>query len=71
MSDVEEKYPLSLFQLLIKLIKGLTVFLSHLNQLLFMDFGLFIQSLLKVRHLRLTFGSIQKTKNRAEMSMLV
>lgn len=50
------KYPLSLLQLLIELVEGQAVFLSHLNQLVFVGFGIFIQSLFKMRHLRLTLG---------------
>lgn len=52
----EGSYPLSLLQLLIELIEGLAVFLSHLAQLLLMNSGLFIQSLLELRHLSLTLG---------------
>lgn len=45
------KYPLRLLQLLIELVEGLAVFLSHLSQLVLVDFGIFIQSLFKLCHL--------------------
>lgn len=49
-------YPLSLLQLLIEFIEGLAVFLSHLTHLVFVKFGLVIQTLFEVCHLCLTLG---------------
>lgn len=39
--DRDVKYPLGLLQLLVELVEGLAMFLSHLYQLVFVGFGLF------------------------------
>lgn len=58
-------YPLGLFQLLIELVKGLTMFLSHLGQLLFVNSGVIVQSLFKVGHLCLTLGPEREDRRSA------
>lgn len=59
LKEKSSNYPLSLLQLLIELVKCLAVFLPHLNQLLFVNSGLFIQSLFKMGHLCLTLSPDQ------------
>lgn len=50
-------HPLSLFQLLIELIKGLVVFMAHVSQHLLMGLGLILQSPLQLSYLRLSLSS--------------
>lgn len=49
-------YPLRLLQLLVELVEGLAVFLPHLNQQLFVNFGLVVQTPFEMRHLGLALG---------------
>lgn len=52
-------HPLGLLQLLVELIEGLAVFLSHLSQLVFVDFGFFFQGLLQMGHLSFSLGPVE------------